>query len=586
MLFADLIEIFGEIARSSSRRHSTALLAGLFERPRATPEDVRIIPYLLQGRLGPPYAAPDLGLNARRVSEAIARASGTPIGTVWREFQQSGDLGTVAADLIPPGEGEPSLAHVYADLLTIANASGPGSADEKVHRFAGLLRLVGGDGDRYLVRIAVGTLRLGIGDATLIEALALACTGRRPLAPQIERAYSVCSDLGLVAEQLFNAGPAALEAIKPEPGRPVLPALAERLPSSDAIIQALGPVFAEPKYDGLRLQVQKGGTAIWLFTRRLENVSHAFPEIVRAACQQVRANRAILDGEIIGYDPRTGQFLPFQETTRRRRTHQIEEHAIEVPVRYYAFDLLSLDGRDLTPAPYHERLALLAQTIEPRPAGPIFLTPRETVTTAPQLDQFLDRMAAEGLEGAVVKKPNAPYPAGHRQYAWVKLKHEYRQGLADTFDLVIVGYRYAQGKRARLGIGSVLCCAYDRATDQFRTLCWVGSGLTDPQWIELRTLLDTRRTPEKPSRVDSLIVPDVWVLPQYVVEVKAGGIMRSPRHTCGRIDDRPGYTLRFPRIVAFRFDRRPDDATTQAEVLAMARIQAERAGSNPSALAG
>ena len=577
MLFSDVTNAFARIESTASRRQTSTLLAGLFAEPTATPDDARILTYLLQGRLGPPYAAPNFGLDTRRLADAIARASGEPVSRVWTRFKDVGDLGVVAAELLPP-VGEPiSLADVFADLLQLAETSGSGSADEKVERFARLLALVGGPGDRYLARIAAGTLRLGVGDATIVEALALASGGRT--APSaIERAYSLCSDLGLVAERLLRGGEEALAEIHPEPGRPVLPALAERLPSSEEIIRKLGEVVAEPKYDGLRLQAQRSGERIWLFTRRLEDIGHAFPNLAQGLRQQVRADAVILDGEVIGFDPRTGTFLPFQQTARRRRKHQVGEIEEAFPVRYYVFDILYREGRDLTSAPYAERLEILRESIHERPNGPVFLTPRQRVHTPEELDQFVAEMLSEGMEGAVVKNLNAPYHAGSRDYAWVKLKREYQRGLADTFDLVVVGYERGQGRRASLGIGSVLCCVYDPQADQYRTLSWVGSGLTDAQWIQLREALDAIRVPDKPASVDSLLVPDVWVEPRYVVEVLAGGITRSPRHTCGKVDDQPGFALRFPRVVQLRLDRRPEDATTQSEVLEMYQIQEQQSG--------
>jgi DNA ligase-1 len=237
------------------------------------------------------------------------------------------------------------------------------------------------------------------------------------------------------------------------------------------------------------------------------------------------------------------------------------------------FDVLFRDGRNLTDAPYAERLDVLRATIQERPTGPVYLTPRRRIQTSAELDAFVAEMLREGMEGAVVKKLDAPYHAGAREYSWVKLKREYQPGLADTFDLVVVGYDRGQGRRAKLGIGSLLCCVYDSTSDCYRTITRVGSGLSDAQWIQLREALDASRVPDRPANVDSLIAPDVWAEPRHVVEVLAGGITRSPLHTCGKVEGQPGYALRFPRVVQIRSDRRPEDATTQDEVLEMYRMQ-------------
>jgi DNA ligase-1 len=353
----------------------------------------------------------------------------------------------------------------------------------------------------------------------------------------------------------------------------VLSALAERLPSPEEILRKLGEVVAEPKYDGVRIQAQKQGNEVWLFTRRLENVTAAFPDIVRGMREQVTAHDVILDGEAVGYDPNTGRLLPMQETARRRRTHGVEVTAAKIPVLYYAFDILDLAGADLTTLPYAERVSRLDTVIRDRPDGPIRLTPRTEIHTSGELERHLETMLAQGLEGSVAKKRDAPYTAGARTYHWVKLKREYTRTMADTVDVVVVGYFLGRGRRAALGVGAFLGAIYDPDSDQFRTVSRVGSGLTDAQWVELRELLDKDRVAETPARVVSRIVPDVWVEPRYVVEVLMGNISRSPLHTSGATTTSPGYALRFPRALRIRFDRRPEDATTQAEIIEMYGLQ-------------
>lgn len=573
MEFSALAEAFRQIESTSGRIQMTTWLANLF---RQAPEDAGVLPYLLQGQLGPPYAAPDLGLDEQRLAQAIAAVAPTSLDEVWRLYKQLGDLGLVVEHLLP-AEGESlTVQEVYLQLRRIATTVGVGASVEKVSLFQDLLGRAGGRAGRYLVRIAQGRLRLGVGDATILDALSVAVVGDTSLRPQVTRAYSLCSDLGLVARQLLAGGPGALAEIHPSPGRPVLPALAERLPSAAEVIRRLGTVIAEPKYDGLRLQAHRDGDQVWLFTRRLEDVTHAFPDISQAVRRQVQASQAILDGEAVGYDPRTGQFLPFQQTVRRRRKHRVEEMEALFPLRYYVFDLLLRDGEDYTPRPFVERAQRLREIIREEPSGIIFPTLQTTTSNPQQLTAFVREMLSRGLEGAVVKRPDAPYHAGRREFNWVKLKRGYEQILADTFDLVIVGYDRGRGKRARLGIGSLLCAVYDPDHDRFRTVSRVGSGFTDDEWLQLRELLDALQMPEKPPQVDSLIVPDVWVEPHYVIEVVAAEISRSPLHTCGKVDGAPGYALRFPHASGFRFDRRPEDATTEREVIELYQLQLAR----------
>ncbi|MGH2460885.1 MAG: DNA ligase, partial [Chloroflexota bacterium] len=252
MEFLALAVAFREIEASSRRARVEARLAALF---RDAPDDATILPYLLQGQLGPPYAAPDLGLDERRIALAIAGAANVPIEEIWRRYDQLGDLGLVAEGLLTPSTGTPlTVRAVYDQLGRIATTVGVGSVVVKVRLLEDLFRRTGGPAARYLARICQGRLRLGVGDATVLDALSIAVSGGLGARPPIARAYGWCADLGVVAGRLLNGGLAALDEIRPTPGRPVLPALAERLPSTEEVIRRLGRVIVEPKYDGLRLQ--------------------------------------------------------------------------------------------------------------------------------------------------------------------------------------------------------------------------------------------------------------------------------------------------------------------------------------------
>lgn len=570
MQLTELAEGFAKIEATTKHHLMAALLADLFRR---APEDAHLLPYLIEGRLGPPYAAPDIGMDERRLAEAIGEATGTSVEEAWRRYKQRGDLGLVAEDLLPP-KGQPvSVQEAFRQLVRVAETAGMGAYGEKVRLFANLLGRLGSLEARYLVRIVQGRLRLGVGDATIMDSLSIARVGDTSLRPRIERAYGFCSDLGLVAETLLSQGPEAVDRIHPTPGRPVLSALAERLPSPQAIIQKLGRVIAEPKYDGLRLQAHRDADRVWLFTRGLENVTRAFPDICQAVLRQLLARQAILDGEAVGYDPKTGKFLPFQQTVRRRREHRVEVMEALYPLRYYVFDLLFLDGQDFVPLPLRDRVRRLREVIRGQPEGPLFVAPQIETDDPAELRRFFEEMVRQGLEGTLVKRPDSPYHAGARRHDWVKLKPGYEAGRADTYDLVILGYYRGRGRRAKFGIGSILAAVYDPENDRFRTVARVGSGLTDEEWVRLREMLDATAVAEMPKRVDSKQVPDVWVEPRYVVEVIAGEITRSPRHTCGKVGKEPGYALRFPRVSRFRFDRRPEDATTEREILELYRMK-------------
>ncbi|HEX6536829.1 MAG TPA: ATP-dependent DNA ligase [Gemmatimonadaceae bacterium] len=573
MRLRDLVESCETLETARARRRQVTLIADLLR--RAGDDERAHIAYLLQARLRPPFEGVEVGLGDKLLAKAIADAYGASAATVARHYARSGDLGLVAQTLASDAPvGRLSVGDAYDRLLAIARTGGAGSIERKVRLFAALLGGAGGREAKFLVRVAQGRLRLGVGEQTILEAAAAGALGDGRRKPLLEHAYNVRSDLGDVVRIAFARGARGLTGLAPRIGVPVRPALAQRLPSAQAIIERLGTVQAEPKYDGFRIQIHRDGDRVWAFSRRLENVTGMFPELTEGVRRQLRARRAIIEGEAVVHDPRTGAFLPFQVTMTRKRKTAIAEAAARHPLRLYAFDLLREGARNWLPRPQRARSERLAELLPSRPNDPVAVTEAVLVHEASALDAYFDQMLRRGLEGVVAKRPDAPYRAGARGYDWVKLKRAYQSKLRDTVDLVLVGYQRGRGKRAALGIGSLLGAVYDPARDRFRTVAKIGSGLTDTQWKQLRVRLDRQATTEKPRRVDSLIEPDVWVTPAYVVEVLADEITRSPRHTCGREDGMPGYALRFPRIVnGVRADKAPADATTEREVLDLYRMQ-------------
>ena len=572
MRLSDLAGTFARLEQTGGRLAAIRLVAGLLARLKATEREGVV--YLLQGRLRPPYEGVEIGLGERMLTRAIGRAYDTSQMAVTRHYRRAGDLGRVAEKLAAaPAGPRLTVRSAYAALLEVARTSGTGSVERKLRLCVSLLRRSTPLEARYLVRIIQGRLRLGIGDATIVEATASSALHDRRQKRLVERAYNVRADLGGVVRVAFRGGARALRRTAPRVGVPIRPALAQRLPSAEAIVRRMGTVLAEPKYDGFRLQLHRDGRQLWAFSRRLDDVSAMFPEITAGALRQLRIRRAIIEGEAVSYDPRTGRFLPFQVTITRKRTHRVAEAAKRHPLRLFAFDLLLADGKSYLGRSQGERHAKLAAVVRRTAGNPIAVTEVLQTDRVEELQAYFDRMIHRGLEGIVAKRPDAPYRAGARGYDWVKLKRAYQSKLRDTVDVVLVGYLAGRGKRASLGIGSLLAAVYDPDHDRFRTVAKIGSGPSEAEWKALRKRLDRAAIPARPRRVDSAITPDVWVEPRLVVEVLADEITRSPRHTCGRVGGKPGYALRFPRMLGVRTDRAPEDATTEREILGMHRMQ-------------
>jgi DNA ligase-1 len=573
MKLGELATAFGRLEQTPGRLASTRIAAGLLD--RATQSERGLIGYLLQGQLRPPYEAVEFGVGERLLIRVLARASGQTDARITRRYKQLGDLGLVAeAVMAGPRRGPLSVERAYDALLEVARAGGAGAVEQKIRRLSALLQQATPIEARYLVRIVQGRLRLGVGDATILEAAAAGALGDRARKSLIEQAYNVRCDLGEVVKLAYARGARGLAGIKPVPGVPVRPALAQRLPSAAAILGRLGTVRVEPKYDGFRLQLHRDGDRVWAFSRRLENVSPMFPEVTEALRRQLKARRAILEGEAVVYDPETGKFLPFQVTMTRKRKHGIAEAAERHPIRLFAFDLLYANGKSYLPVPQRERSRRLTTLLRETGKSTIAVTESLTTDRPAALQRYFAGMIRRGLEGIVAKRPDAPYRAGARGFDWVKLKRSYQSKLRDTVDLVLVGYLKGRGKRASLGVGSLLAAVYDPRLDRFRTVAKIGSGPSEAGWKSLRREMDRLASPTRPKRLDSKIVPDVWVEPKLVVEVLADEITRSPLHTCGQEGSEPGFALRFPRLLdGLRTDRSAEDATTEREILDIYRMQ-------------
>jgi len=568
MKFERLVEYFERLEATAKRLEMFDILSALLK--EASAGDIDKIIYLGQGSLLPPFYGLEMGMSEKLLIKALSEGSMTPSKEIETRFKKTGDLGLTAETLIK-GNGGLTVSRVYEELRDIAETSGAGSVQKKVGLLGSLLRGVTSKEAKYIARFVIGRLRLGIGDPTVLEALALS-EGQRALRPRLERAYNLCSDLGLVARTLKEKGLEGIREFKVHVGYPIRMALCERVSSSGDIITKMGKAAIEAKYDGFRCQVHKDGEKVEIFSRNLERTTHMFPEIREAASRHFKAKRAIFEGEALAYNEATGELFPFQITIQRKRKHGIEAIRKEYPLKFFAFELLYADGTDYTEKPYIERRRKLVSLIEKNPV----LEPAEMVVTddPEKIHDVFENSIERGLEGVVAKRLDSAYSAGARNFNWIKLKRSYKGELADTVDLCIVGYFRGRGARAKLGVGAFLGALYEPGTDTFKTVSKVGSGFTEEEFLSLKERLDAVKIHHKHPRVDSLIEADEWVEPKYVVTVTADEITRSPSHTAGMDKEGVGYALRFPRAVGFiREDKNAEDANTVIEIIEMFNLQ-------------
>ena len=577
MQYEVVAEAYRDLERASGRLALIDRLAALLTQ---TPTELLgTVCYLCQGLIAPEFAGVDLGLAEKLAVRAVATATGDTPEQVRVSLRETGDLGQAAEQLLAVSAGDrPASLQVVAvvdTLHTIAGAQGPGSQGRKLDLLSGLLVRATPLEARYLLRLVTRGLRLGIGTPTILDALAQVYAGGRTARPVLERAYNICCDLGLVASTLAGGGLAAVEQIHVRSGNPVRPMLAQRLSEADEILAKLGgQCAAEYKYDGVRVQAHRTGDGrIELFTRGLERISDQFPDVVEALQAGLGPREAIVEGEVVAFDPAAGDLRPFQEVMFRRRKHGIAEAARDVPVSMFCFELLYADGEDLTHLSYPRRRARLAEAITP--SDRLRLTTATQVSTATALDEVFEQAVADGCEGLLCKSvsPAAGYQAGARGWLWIKLKRDYRTELADTVDLVVVGAFAGRGRRRGV-YGALLLAAFDPAADMFRTVGKCGTGFSDAELATLPARLAPLARPQPPARVDARQPADVWFEPGLVLEVLSAELTLSPNHTAGwgQIKDHSGLAMRFPRFTGrWRDDKTARDATTTQELVDLYR---------------
>src|ERR1700694_1724843 len=577
MKFSELAAYLDQLEATSSRNELVRILSELYR--ACSVYEIEPTTYLIQGRLAPFFEPVEVGLGERLLISAMAVAYGKTKEDVTKSNRDYGDLGLTAQALAPNARRDtPSVVEVHRRLQEIAGSPGEGSLKAKVDLFAALLNDLDAASAKHLVRITLGKMRLGIGDPTVLDALSFAKQGDRSLRPILEAAYNRTSDLGLIAKTLWARGVEGMDALKVTVGKPLRSQLAERLPNPEAVIKKLGLVGVQPKYDGFRVQIHKDGGEVSIFSRNLETMTPMFPELV-AATKSLAVKSVILDGEAIAYSPELEEYVPFQETTARRRKEGIDEFAARVPLRAFVFDIMFRDGSDLTPLPYEQRFAIVDKLLKGSDrlqAAPLTKTDSVEVLTRELLDNI-----SRGLEGVVAKRLDSPYQAGARNFNWVKLKRNTSGQLNDTIDVVLLGSYRGKGKRAEFGAGALLAGVYDSDKDEFVTISKLGTGLSDQGWREIYERLAKLEVAEKPARVNSNFVPDAWLKPAIVVEVLADEITPSPRHTAVRTAAQPGFALRFPRIVSLRNEKKPEDATSVREIREMFDQQRQPARRRP-----
>src|SRR3989338_3576388 len=539
MQYIEFVELYENLSNTTKRLEKTAILSEFLKKLKSKGKSEWI--YLLNGRVVPDYDARELGISQQLTIKGISTAFGVPESKVFERFKKIGDLGKLAIEFSEKKRqsylfsSKLTVEKVFENISKLMDIEGKGTVDKKISLITELLTSASGNEAKYIVRTLLSDLKIGISSPTIVDSLALAFSLD---SDKIQDAYDLCNDFSQILEACTK-GLEELEKITLIPGRPVNVMLAVKVDSIDEAFEVCGkPCAIEEKYDGFRVLINKDKNGkISLFTRRLENVTLQFPDVVSAVKENIKADTFILDGEIVGYDPKTKKYRPFEAISQRiKRKYEIDKLIKDLPVEVNVFDCLYYDGKVTISKSFLERRKIVEKIINEKK---LIIRPSVQIITSDDSKalEFYENALKIGEEGIMAKKLDAPYKQGRRVGYMVKMKPE-----VNDLDLVIVGAEYGTGKRGGWLTSYIVAC---RDKDQLLEVGKVSSGLKEKEeegfsYEQMTKLLKPLITEEKDNYVK--------IKPEVVVSVTYQNIQESPSYDSG-------YALRFPRISHYRPDR-------------------------------
>jgi len=585
MKFSIISDAFQKMEATSKRLEKTDILVKLIQE---IPEDVisKAI-YLIQGKLRPNFEGVELGIAEKLVMRAMSKSSGIPLKKIEDDYNKGGDLGLTAENMLQQkiqttfGSETITLEKVYETLFKISNLEGKGSQEMKMKYVSSMLNDATPQESKFILKILLGTLRLGIAENTVMDALAIAFTGKKENREIIENAYNVSSDLGKVAEEISSGGLEQINKFKIKLFSPIRPMLADRTRSGEETVEKFQEKFAaEYKLDGERAQIHKQKDKIEIFSRSLEIITSYYPDIVEKISKLIISDDVILEAEVVAMNSNSGDFLPFQELMHRRRKYEIDEAVAKYPITVNFFDVLFSDGKNCMEMKYEERRKLLEKIIKQDDFAR--LIPMSIIESEEQVLEVLENSINSGCEGLMLKHLDSTYRAGIRGSNWLKLKREYQNELGDSLDLIVIGAFFGKGRRTGK-YGTLLLATYNDEEDIFPSICKVGTGFTDESLDQLYQILSPRVTLKKNPRIVSEMEADVWFEPELVIEIVASEITQSPIHKTAldKLKENTGLALRFPKFTGkIRTEKNSEDASTDEEVIALYKGQKKTVNRN------
>ena len=570
MQYSKLVEVYEKLEATTKRLEHTYIISEFLK--KISLEDLGVTILLLEGRVFPRWDEREMGIASKIMSKAMGLASGESKERIISEWKKTGDLGTVTYNFIKKkkqatlGAYELSVKNVLKNLMEIAAIEGAGTVDKKISLVAELLTSAKPNEAKYIVRTILDDMRIGVGEGSIRDAIAWAFFGDKlgikynkdenkidvedrkkynEYIDAVQRAYDITNDFAPVAEAAKKHGLKGLEEVSIRTGIPLKVMLALKVEDIDEGFERCGkPAEFEFKYDGMRMQLHKNGNDVKIFTRRLENVTNQFPEVVDYVKRYIDEKEVILDSEAVGYSKKTGKYLPFQNISQRiKRKYGIDKMSEDMPVEVNVFDIISYKGKSAVNKPFEERKEIIKKIVKNVPKK---IKVAESIVTADkkEAEDFYKKAVDSGNDGLMIKKLDAPYKPGGRVGFMVKLK-----GTKENLDLVVVKAEWGEGKRSKWLSSYTLACRHD---DKFLEVGKASTGLKEKreEGLSFAEMTDTLKPLIK--KEDG---KEVEVKPKIVIEVGYEEIQKSPTYSSG-------YALRFPRVIQLREDRRPDDAST------------------------
>ncbi|ADT84930.1 ATP-dependent DNA ligase [Thermococcus barophilus] len=553
MLYKELAELYRRLEKTTLKTLKTRFVADFLKKVEDE-ELLEIVPYLILGKVFPDWDERELGVGEKLLIKAVAMATGINAEWIENSVKDTGDLGESVALALQKRKqrsffGQPlTIKRVYKTLVKVAETTGEGSQDRKLKYLANLFMDAEPIEGKYLARTILGTMRTGVAEGLLRDAIAEAFRVKPEL---VERAYMLTSDFGFVTKIAKLEGNEGLSKVTIQIGKPIKPMLAQMAANvREALVEMGGEAEFEIKYDGARVQVHKDGDKVIIYSRRLENVTKSIPEVVERIKKSIKPEKAIVEGELVAVGE-GGRPRPFQYVLRRfRRKYNIQEMIEKIPLELNLFDVLYVDGENLIDTPFIERRKKLESIVE---VNQWIKVAENLITKSPEeAEEFYHKALDMGHEGLMAKRLDSVYEPGNRGKKWLKIKPT-----MENLDLVIIGAEWGEGRRAHV-LSSFLLGAYDPGTGTFVPVGKVGSGFTDEDLVEFTKMLKPLIKKEKGKFVE--------IEPKVVIEVTYQEIQKSPKYESG-------FALRFPRYVALREDKSPEDADTLERIAQLYELQ-------------